>query len=79
MDNIILDLGSDVNILPKKSLEMMGNPKLTWSPIQSRLENQLKKFPIGRLSNMEVDIDGVRSFADFEVIKIVDDADPYLA
>jgi hypothetical protein len=28
MDGVILDLGFDVNILPKKSSEVMGNPKL---------------------------------------------------
>ena len=33
MDFIILDLGSDVNILTKKTWERMGNPKLVWSPI----------------------------------------------
>jgi hypothetical protein len=39
IDNVILDLGSDVNVLPKKTWEMMGKPKLVWSPIQLRLEN----------------------------------------
>jgi hypothetical protein len=34
MDGVMLDLGSDVNILPKKSWEVMGKPKLVWSPIQ---------------------------------------------
>jgi hypothetical protein len=33
MDGVMLDLGSDVNILPKKSLELMGKPNLVWSPI----------------------------------------------
>jgi hypothetical protein len=42
MDNIILDLGSDVNVLPSKTWETMGKPKLIWSPIQLRLENQHK-------------------------------------
>jgi hypothetical protein len=28
MDGVMLDLGSDVNILPKKSWEVMGKPKL---------------------------------------------------
>jgi hypothetical protein len=28
VENIILDLGSDVNVLPKKTWEMMGKPKL---------------------------------------------------
>jgi hypothetical protein len=34
MDGVMLDLGSDVNILPKKSWELMGKPNLVWSPIQ---------------------------------------------
>jgi hypothetical protein len=33
MNNFILDLGSDVNILPKKMWENMGKPKMAWSPI----------------------------------------------
>lgn len=39
MDNIILDLGFDVNVLPKQAWETMGKPKLIWSPIQLRLAN----------------------------------------
>jgi hypothetical protein len=56
---MILDLGSDVNVLPKKTWEMMGKPKLAWSPIQLRLENQYKIVPIGRLTGIPVNIDGV--------------------
>jgi hypothetical protein len=33
--------------------------------------------PFGRLEHVPVDIDGVRTFADFEVIEIVDDRCPY--
>jgi hypothetical protein len=28
VDNVILDLGSEVNFLPKKTCDMMGQPKL---------------------------------------------------
>ena len=35
----ILDLGSDVNILPKKTWEALGKPKFSYSPIQLRMEN----------------------------------------
>ena len=41
MDFIILDMGSDVNIMKKQTWESMGNPKLVWSPIQLRLAIQL--------------------------------------
>jgi hypothetical protein len=77
MDNIILDLGSDVNVIPKKTWEMMGKSKLIWSPIQLRLENQHKIVPIGRLTGVSVSIDGVCNLADFEVIEIVDGSTPY--
>ena len=33
MDYIILDLGSDVNILTRQNWESMGKPCLDWSPI----------------------------------------------
>ena len=40
MDEVILDLGSEVNYLTKKTWEKMGNPKLARSPIHLRLDNQ---------------------------------------
>jgi hypothetical protein len=32
--DVMLDLGYDVNILPKKTWEALGKPQLTYSPIQ---------------------------------------------
>lgn len=40
MDQVILDLGLDANVLPKKMWECMGRPALQWSPIQLRMANQ---------------------------------------
>ena len=40
MDEVILDLGSDVNVLTKQKWEQMGNPKLVRFPIHLRLANQ---------------------------------------
>jgi hypothetical protein len=57
---------------------MMGKPKLIWSHVQLRLENQHKIVPIGRLLGVIVNIDGVRSVANFEVIEIMDNNQPYL-
>jgi hypothetical protein len=39
MDGVMLDLGSNLNIFPKKPWEVMGNPKLVWSSIQLQLAN----------------------------------------
>ena len=34
-------------------------------------------LPIGRLFQVPLDVEGLRTYADFEVIKIVDDTNPY--
>jgi hypothetical protein len=39
VDNVILELGSYVNVLPKNTWEMMGEIELIWSPTQLRLAN----------------------------------------
>ena len=57
----------------------MGSPKLNRSPIHLRLANQQRVSPLGRLWHVPVDIDGVRSFADFEIIEIIGDRKPYPA
>ena len=57
----------------------MGEPKLKWSIIQLRMANQQKIIPFGRLSKIMVDIVGVKVRANFEVIQIVEDANPYPA
>ena len=40
MDEVILDLGFEVNVLAKQTWELMEKPKLRYSPIQLRLANQ---------------------------------------
>ena len=41
--------------------------------------NQQKILPLGRLQGIMVDIEGASALADFEVIEIVDDNNPYPA
>jgi hypothetical protein len=41
------------------------------------MANQYCIFPIGRLENVEIDVVGVNTIADFEVIEIMGDKDPY--
>ena len=79
MSQVALDLGSEVNVLTKETWELMGSPKMQSSPIRLRLANQARVYPLGRLSNIPIDIDGVRSLADFEVIEIIDDSKPFPA
>jgi hypothetical protein len=77
MGDIILDLGSEVNVLPKKTLKCMGETKLGYSLVQLKLANQHGVLPIGRLNGVTLDLDGVRTKSDFEVIEIVDGTTPY--
>lgn len=57
----------------------MGKPKLVWSLIQLRVVNQYKIYPIERMEKVEVNLDGVKSTIDFEVIETIDETYPYLA
>ena len=68
MDFISLVMGLDVNVLTKQTWENMGMLKLVWSPRQLRMENQQKVVPFGKLVGVCADVDGLRSFAYFEVI-----------
>jgi hypothetical protein len=77
VDNFILDLGFYVNVIPKKTWEIMGEPELVWSPVQLRLVNQHNIVLIGRLTRVPMNIDGVCIMAYFEAIEIVDDIQPY--
>jgi hypothetical protein len=77
IDYVVLDLRSEVNVMTKKTWAMMGKPKLIYSPIKLRMAYQQAVSPFGRLEHVLVDIDGVRTFAYFEVIEIFDDSCPY--
>jgi hypothetical protein len=77
IDNVILYLGSDVNVLPKKTWEMMGKSMLFCSPIQLILGNHYNIVPIGILTRILVNIDGERSVTYFEFIEIVEYIHPY--
>jgi hypothetical protein len=48
----------------------MGEPTLGYSPIQLKITNQHRVFAIGRLKGVTVDLDGVCTKVDFEVIEI---------
>ena len=76
MDYIILDLGLDVNILTRQTCESMNEPRLDWSPIQLRLVNQSKVLPMGRLTQVPVEVEGLWTYAYFEVIDTIDDENP---
>jgi hypothetical protein len=74
MDNVILDLGSNVNVIPRKMWEMMGKLKLVCSTVQLRLDNQHKIILIKRMVGVSMNIYGVCNVDEFEFIKIVDNS-----
>ena len=77
MDYIILDLGLDFKILTRQTWESMNKPWLDWSPILLRLANWLKVLPIGKLTQVPVEVEGLRTYTDFEFIGIFNDTNPY--
>jgi hypothetical protein len=77
MGDIILDLGSEVNVLLKKTWKCMGETTLGYSHVQLKLANQHRVLPIGRLKGVTVDLDGVGTKDDFKVIDILDGTTPY--
>ena len=50
----------------------MGEPKLGWPPVQLRLANQAKVQPIRPMSNLVIDVEGMRTCANFDVTKVID-------
>ena len=68
-----------MNILPKKSKELIRRPNLLWSPIQLKMASQYIIYRIGRMEEVEVNIVGVKTKEHFKVIGIIDDLDPYPA
>lgn len=46
MDQVIFDLGSNVNVFPKYIWEKLGRPAMQWSLIQLRMENQHNIIPM---------------------------------
>ena len=77
MGDIILDLGYEVNVLSKKTWKWMREPTLGYSHVQLKLENQHRVLPLRRLKGVIVDLDGVFTEEDFEVIEIIDGTKPY--
>jgi hypothetical protein len=47
IDYVVLDLGSEVNVMTKQTWALMGKPKLIYSPIRLRMANQQAVSPFG--------------------------------
>ena len=45
--------------------------------VQLRLENQAKLSPIGQVPHLPVEVEGLKTYVDFDVIEIIDDSSPH--
>ena len=63
--------------IDKTNMGIMNKLWLDYYPIQLRLANLSKVLPIGRHSQVPVDVEGLRTNADFNFIDFVDDKNPY--
>ena len=57
----------------------MGSPMLSWSPVQLRLANQARVNLIGWVLHLVVEVEGMKAYADFNVIEVVDGGGSYPA
>jgi hypothetical protein len=47
IDYVVFNLGSKVNVMTKQTWALMGKPKLIYSPIRFRMDNQQAVNPFG--------------------------------
>ena len=45
---------------------------LSWSPVQLRLANQARVMLFGRVLYLDVEVEGMKTYANFDVIEVVD-------
>ena len=57
----------------------MGKPQLILSPVQLQLVKQANILSIGRVPHLLVEVEGLKTYAYFDVIDIVDESSSYLA
>ena len=48
-----------------------------WSHVQLHLDNQAKVQPIKRVSNLVIDVEGMKTYAEFDVIEVVNGEGSY--
>ena len=65
-----------MNNLTRHTWESMGKPRLVWYHFQLVLAIQSKVLSISQLTQVPIEI-GLKTYAEFEVIDIVDDTNPY--
>ena len=65
---VVLDFGSQLNIMTRDTWEQLGRPQLYKSRIYLKLTNQGLIEPIGVWRNVDTTIQGISTKVDFEII-----------
>ena len=55
----------------------MGRPTLGWPLVHLQFGNQAKLQTIGRVSHLVVDVEGMKTYADFDVNEVVERGGSY--
>ena len=55
----------------------MGGVTLGCSLMQLLLANQVKVQPIGRVLNLVIDVEGMKTYVDFDVVEVVEGGSSY--
>ena len=76
---VVVDFGSQVNILPRSTWVKLGRPQLYESDVYIRLADQGIIAPIGALIQAETSIMGLTTVVDYEVIDLKDEQYSYPA
>ena len=61
-----------MNSLTKQTWQKMGRLMLVWSLVQLRLSNYDKVKPIRHAWNLIIDVEGMKTYTDFDVIEVFD-------
>ena len=76
---VVLDFGSQVNIMTCDTWEQMGRPRLYESGIYLKLDDQVLIEPIGVWKNVDTTIKGISTKVDFEIIDPKEGSSSFLA
>jgi hypothetical protein len=71
VNQVVVDFGSQVNILPQETWIRMGQPSLVHTMNYLKLFDQILIESIGILRNVDTQIMGISTSVDFKVIKLV--------
>jgi hypothetical protein len=77
INQVVVDFGSQVNILPRDTWIWLGRPSLAPTLNYLKLADQRLIEPIGILRNVETHIMGIPTSVDFEVIDLVEGMPTY--